>query len=65
MRRPANLLRHTYDITLVQNYLGLLFKKVVNRNITPPEQKQVEYALTYFQIKINSRLSHFLQFGMI
>ena len=51
MRRPANILRHMYDITLVQNYLGLLFKKVVNRNITPPEQKQVEYALTHFQIK--------------
>ena len=60
MRRPANVLRHTYDITLVQNYLGLLFKKVVNRNITPPEQKQVEYALTHFQIKMNSRLFYFL-----
>ena len=50
MRRTANHLRHTYEITLVQNYLGLLFKKVVNRNITPPEQKQVEYALTHFQM---------------
>ena len=31
--------------------MGLLFKKVVNRNITPPEQKQVDYALTYFETK--------------
>ena len=44
-------LRLTFDITLVKNYMVLLFKKVVNRNITPPEQKQVENALTYFETK--------------
>ena len=62
--RTRKFLRHTYDITLVQNYLGLLFKKVVNRNITPSEQKQVEYALTHFQIKMNSRLFYFSLFDV-
>ena len=48
---PQTFLRHTFDITLNVELYGIVIQKVVNRNITPPEQKQVENALTYFEIK--------------
>ena len=48
---PQTFLRHTFDITLNVELYGIVIQKVVNRNIIPPEQKQVENALTYFEIK--------------